>query len=226
MSPNMAASLLCRRTASRISFSSFNSCLSSIVINQIAKYNPIPLKLNLNDPYIPDKKSDKTPEWQKTEKYERKLFARYGNASGVDPVKLWPSAARLEELAAEEKEWYPPLEVKLENIAAREREKRQKQRQREKVIAECMAQMPKMIKDWKKQKLEAKQQKLEEKQNRERIIAIVKQRVGIDVDHRSYKFKEVMEEVQKEERKKKKLLKKQNKEEMQSMVPPAAKSEL
>lgn len=127
----MAASLLSRRGVALLGFSRSNSFISVVsgnnIVQLIAGYNPKPLRLNLKEPYIPDRNSEKTPEWQKTEKYERKLFARYGFASGVDPVKLWPTAAQLEELIQEEKQWHPPLEEMLKNIAAREKERADKQ---------------------------------------------------------------------------------------------------
>lgn len=130
LSSNMAASLLSRRTALFLfGVSKLNSFIPAAV-QQIANYNPRPLRLNIKDPYIPNKESERTPDWQKTEKYERRLFGRYGRASGVDPTKLWPSHARLEELMAEEREWHPPIEVMLENIAAREKEKAQKRMER------------------------------------------------------------------------------------------------
>lgn len=129
LSSNMAASLLSRRTALFFGVSKLNSFIPAVV-QQIANYNPRPLRLNIKDPYIPNKESERTPDWQKTEKYERRLFGRYGRASGTDPTKLWPSHARLEELMAEEREWHPPIEVMLENIAAREKEKAQKRMER------------------------------------------------------------------------------------------------
>ncbi|XP_016377272.1 growth arrest and DNA damage-inducible proteins-interacting protein 1-like [Sinocyclocheilus rhinocerous] len=104
---------------------------TKIKLLSIAHYNPRPLWLNIKSPYIPSKESEKTPEWQKTEKCERRLFGRYGGASGVDPAKLWPSHVRLEELAAEDREWHPPIEVMLESIAAREREREKEQRRME-----------------------------------------------------------------------------------------------
>lgn len=93
---------------------------------QAASYNPKPLKLNIKEPYIPDKNSEKTPEWQKTARYDRKLYGRYGSASGIDPVSLWPSHKQLESIIAEENEWHPPLEVMLKNIEAREKEETEK----------------------------------------------------------------------------------------------------
>ncbi|XP_073704895.1 large ribosomal subunit protein mL64 [Garra rufa] len=208
----MAASLLSKRTALFFGFTKLNSFLPAAV-QQIANYNPRPLWLNIKNPYIPDKESEKTPEWQKTEKYERRLFGRYGSAAGVDPTKLWPSHARLEELMAEEKEWHPPLEVKLENIAAREREKAQKRMEREKIIAANMAKMPKMIADWKKQKREANQKQREEKIRRDKLLAEARERFGFSLDPRSTKFKEMVAEIEKEEKKKRKLLKRRKREE-------------
>ncbi|KAK2916818.1 hypothetical protein Q8A67_001192 [Cirrhinus molitorella] len=210
----MAASLLGRRAALFFGFTKLNSFLPAAV-QQIANYNPRPLWLNIKNPYIPNKESEKTPEWQKTEKYERKLFGRYGSASGVDPAKLWPSHTRLEELMAEEKEWHPPIEVMLKNIAARQKEKEQKRMEREKIIAANMAKMPKMIADWKKQKREAKQKQREEKIKRDKLLAEARERFGYALDPRSAKFKEMVAEIEKEEKKKRKLLKRRKREEEQ-----------
>lgn len=122
----MAASTLTGRTAALLSVSSFKSVIPVIsglhAVQQRAAYNPRALKLNLTEIYVPDKNSEKTPEWQKTEKFERKLFARYGSASGVEPARLWPNPARLQEMIREEREWHPPLEEMLNNIAERDKE--------------------------------------------------------------------------------------------------------
>lgn len=86
-------------------------------------YHARPLKLNLGgEPYIPDKSSDKTPEWQRSHRFDRKLYGRHGDASGIEPATLWPSAAELEALMEEEAEWQPTLDVMLKNIDAREKE--------------------------------------------------------------------------------------------------------
>lgn len=131
---NMAASVMCRRAAALCraltGFSAPKTVLSansqSGAILQTASYNPKPLKLNLSQPYIPDKDSERTPEWQKTAKYDRKLFGRYGTSSGIDPASLWPTHEQLDRIVAEEKEWHPPLEAMLKNIEAKEKEQTQK----------------------------------------------------------------------------------------------------
>lgn len=96
------------------------------ILLQTASYNPKPLKLNLHDPYIPDKDSEKTPEWQKTERYDRKLFGRYGSASGINHASLWPNHEQLDKIIAEEKEWHPPLDVMIKNIKIREKQETEK----------------------------------------------------------------------------------------------------
>lgn len=126
--------MLCRRAAALCrSLTGFSAPKTVLLANspsgvslQTASYNPKPLKLNLTDPYIPDKDNEETPAWQKTAKYDRKLFGRYGTSSGIDPASLWPTHEQLDKIVAEEKEWHPPLEVMLTNIAAKEMEQTEK----------------------------------------------------------------------------------------------------
>ncbi|XP_062310461.1 large ribosomal subunit protein mL64 [Osmerus eperlanus] len=224
----MATSLLGRRTA--IFCWAFRGILPTTsvlsdsfprgILHQIANYNPKPLKLNLKDPYIPDKEGQKTPEWQKTLKYDRKLYGRYGSASGIDPEKLWPSPAKLEEIIAEEREWNPSLEVMLENIGAREKELAAKRLAKEKLIAANMAKMPKMVADWRKEKRDTKMKAREDKDKRARLLAEARERFGFAIDPRSARFQEMVGEIEKEERKKKKLMKRKLKIE-QSLTPVA-----
>ena len=127
----MAASFLYRRTVALCLRGSSSKVVPSVnypcgSLVQIACYNPKPLKLNLRGPYIPDKDNEKTPEWQKTSHYDRKLFGRFGSASGIEPAALWPSHQELEKIIAEENEWHPSLEVMLKNIETKEKEETEK----------------------------------------------------------------------------------------------------
>ncbi|XP_034567441.1 growth arrest and DNA damage-inducible proteins-interacting protein 1 [Notolabrus celidotus] len=230
----MAASMLCRRTTvlcrtikgvpSSKSVLSANS--QSGTLMQTACYNPKPLNLNLSHPYIPDKDSEKTPEWQKTARYDRKLFGRYGSASGIDPASLWPSQEQLDHLIAGEKEWHSSLEVMLKNIEAKEKEETAKRMKKEKLIAANMAKMPKMVADWRKEKRETKQKLKEEKAQREKLLAEARERFGYSVDHRSPKFLEMVAEIEKERKKNQKLMKRRLKDEQGAgpVTPPAASS--
>ncbi|XP_061556292.1 large ribosomal subunit protein mL64 isoform X2 [Phycodurus eques] len=173
-----------------------------------------------------DKSSEKTSEWQKTSKYDGKLYGRYGSASGVDPASLWPSHAQLDDVVAEENEWRPPLDVMLNNIAAKQKEETQKRVAKEKLIAENMAKMPKMIADWRREKRESKQKLKEEKARRDKLLAEAKERFGYTVDPRSPKFLEMVAEIEKEEKKKRKLMKRRLREEQLAIpvTPPVSSS--
>uniref|UniRef100_A0A3Q3F6N1 Large ribosomal subunit protein mL64 n=1 Tax=Labrus bergylta TaxID=56723 RepID=A0A3Q3F6N1_9LABR len=204
----MAASMLRRRTAAlcrniqRISSSktilSANSRIGFVV--QTASYNPKPLKLNISEPYIPDKDSEKT----------RKAVRRYGSASGVDPASLWPSREQLDKIIEEEKQWHPTLEAMLKNIAAKEKQETEKRMAKE-VKREAhranMAKMPKLVADWRREKRETKQKLKEEKAQRAKLLAEARERFGY-----------------KENKKKQKLMKRRLKEEQTAapIAPPAA----
>ncbi|KAM3864394.1 large ribosomal subunit protein mL64 [Diretmus argenteus] len=235
----MAASMLCRRAAVFCWTSKGVSSLKTVIpvnsrcglLLQVASYNPKPLKLNLDKPFIPDKDSEKTPEWQKTFKYDRKLYGRHGSASGIDPATLWPSHDQLEALIAEEREWQPPLDVMLKNIAAKQKEENEKRLAKEKLIAANMAKMPKMVADWRKEKREAKLKVKAEKARRARLLAEARERFGYALDPRSAKFVEMVAEIDKEEKKKQKLMKRKLKQEQAAApvtpppaAPPAASS--
>lgn len=136
LTEKMAASVLSKRTAllvDAISFSlnTFAPRISSCgVLQQIVSYHAKLSKVNVKEPYIPDKQSERTPVWQKTAKYDRKLFGRYGAASGIDPAKLWPSHSQLDEIITEEKEWQPSLEQMVQNITIKDKELADKRRAR------------------------------------------------------------------------------------------------
>ncbi|XP_060921867.1 large ribosomal subunit protein mL64 [Labrus mixtus] len=224
----MAASMLCRRTAVLQRISSLKTILSANshigFLLQTASYNPKPLKLNISGPYIPDKDSEKTPEWQKTTRFDKKLFGRYGSASGIDPASLWPSGEQLDKMIEEEKQWHPTLEVMLENVAAKEKQETEKRLAKEKLIAANMAKMPKLVADWRREKRETKQKLKDEKAQRAKLLAEARERFGYAVDPRSPKFLEMVAEIEKENKKKQKLMKRRLKEEQTAapITPPAA----
>ncbi|XP_037647194.1 growth arrest and DNA damage-inducible proteins-interacting protein 1 [Sebastes umbrosus] len=229
----MAGSVLCRRTVmSWRTLKPLNLnpltgiCCSKPLVLQTASYNPRPLRLNLREPFIPDRDSEKTPEWQKTAKYDRKLFGRYGSASGIDPASLWPSHEQLDQIIAEEQEWHPPLEVMLKNIAAKDKLETETRSAKERLVSANMAKMPKMVADWRREKRETKQKLKEEKSRRAKLLAEARERFGHAVDPRTPKFLDMVAEIEKEDKKKKKLMKRRLKEEQVAapVTPPAASS--
>ncbi|XP_067416472.1 large ribosomal subunit protein mL64 [Emydura macquarii macquarii] len=153
------------------------------------------------------------PKWQLQPAYEAKLYGRHGSASGVDPAQLWPSPAKLQEMEAEEREWYPGLREMEAALDKKEQEEERRRVEREKLIAANMAKMPQMIEDWRQEKVAREEKEREDKARRERLLAKAQELFGHKVDHRSTKFQELVQEMEKKERKELKLKKKQLKEE-------------
>ncbi|KAK5856792.1 hypothetical protein PBY51_008362 [Eleginops maclovinus] len=227
----MAASMLCVRTSMFFrtlkGISGSKTLLSAnpqTLLLQTASYNPKPLKRNLQGPYIPDKDSEKTPEWQKTPRFDRKLFGRYGSASGIDPTSLWPNHEQLERIIEEENQWHPPLEVMLKNLREKERKDTEKRLAKEKLIAANMAKMPKMVAEWRKEKLQTKMKLKEEKTRRTKLLAEARESLGQTLDPRNHKFLEMVADLEKEEKKKQKLMKRRLKQEQAAvpLAPPPA----
>ncbi|XP_030052852.1 large ribosomal subunit protein mL64 [Microcaecilia unicolor] len=186
------------------------SWLSAVVpvAGSMSRYHARPLRRKLDGMYVPDPQDERTPEWQRGPRWEAKLFGRYGAASGVNPAQLWPDPARLREIREEEETWYPPLADMQARIRQREEEERRSRLAREKLIAANMAQMPKMIEDWRREKQEQQEKQRVEAARRERLLALAQERFGYNMDHRSIKFQELLKEMEKEEKKKEKLAKK------------------
>ncbi|CAL8301820.1 unnamed protein product [Merluccius merluccius] len=224
----MAAPVLAVRTAllSRClrTFPSLNPPAAAAAAAPARRYHPRPLRLDLTGPYLPDRAAAATPDWQRTDKFARKLYGRHGDASGIEPATLWPSDHQLEELRRDEAQWQPPLDVMLDRVRVREESEAADRRAKEKLIAANMAKMPKMVADWRRERRAAKIKVTEEKVRRNKLLAVARERLGYTVDPRSLKFQEMVAEVEKEQKKNKKLQKRQQKEE-QAATPLAAADE-
>nr|XP_033779319.1 growth arrest and DNA damage-inducible proteins-interacting protein 1 [Geotrypetes seraphini] len=183
----------------------------------VSHFHAKPLRRKVDGMYVPDPQDQRTPEWQKGPRWEAKLFGRYGAASGVSPAQLWPDPARLREVREEEDTWYPPLADMQARIRQREEEERRIRLEREKLIAANMAQMPKMIEDWRREKQMQVEKQQAEAAWREQLLARAQEKFGHKLDHRSDKFQELLKEMEKEEKKKQKLAKKKLKAEKQGI---------
>ncbi|XP_078387577.1 large ribosomal subunit protein mL64 [Cetorhinus maximus] len=175
-----------------------------------AAYNARRLGLDLSGFYLPHAGS---PEWQRGPRALRKLYGRWGSASGVEAASLWPEPGQLQELVRHQAEWEPSLQQMWSSLRAKELEQQKKQRERQKLMAANMAKMPKMVEDWRREKRELKTKQREEKARRELLLSEARERFGYSVDPRSSKFQEMVKELEKEQKKKHKLMKRRQKEE-------------
>lgn len=122
-------------------------------------------------------------------------------------ASLWPGPGDLRRLVRHQVDWQPPLHVMCAGIRAADTQRRQRQRDRQKLIAANMAKMPKMVEEWRREKREAKVKQREEKARRDRLLAEARERFGYSIDPRNAKFQDMVKELEKEEKKKLKLIK-------------------
>ncbi|ETE73205.1 Growth arrest and DNA damage-inducible proteins-interacting protein 1 [Ophiophagus hannah] len=173
---------------------------SRLLLGGVRLYNAKPLKLQLKGIYRPDPADPRTPAWHLTPEYEAKLFGRHGQASGVDPTRLWPSPEKLQEMEAEQKAWYPSLKEMQQSLDAKESEAEALQRQKDDLIAAKMAKMPQMIEDWQRGKRQRKIKEQHEKERRRLLLAEAREQYGYHLDHHSPEFQEMVVEREKVKR--------------------------
>ncbi|XP_039295052.1 growth arrest and DNA damage-inducible proteins-interacting protein 1 [Nilaparvata lugens] len=147
-------------------------------------------------------------------KYRRRMYGRYGSASGVEPGVMWPTVKDIEERSEYESLKYPHTiqeMVKSQVNAILEAEDTIAKRQQK--IAANM----KKLEQWKKELNAKREHKLKaamaERQNKERLIEEVRRHFGYTVDPREERFQEMLEKKEKEERRTAREQRKQLREE-------------
>ncbi|XP_003468208.1 large ribosomal subunit protein mL64 [Cavia porcellus] len=185
-------------------------------------YRALPPPRRSPEPYWPDPENPLTPRWQLGPRYAAKQFARHGAASNVDPGSLWPTSEQLRELEAEEREWYPSLATMQESLRVKQQAEEQRRREREQLIAECMAKMPQMIENWRQQQRERWEKVQADKERRARLQAEAQERLGYHVDPRSTRFQELLQDLEKQQRKRLKEEKQRQKKEARAAAMAAS----
>jgi len=147
-----------------------------------------------------------------THEFKRKMLAKYGLKSGVDPAISWPPDSQIELAKDWESLYQPdPLSVMMDKARKEVHEEKERRIQREAEIDRNLELMEKQMKQW--QERVNSRNKLADQaiQRRERILAELKQELGYDVNpndrHMVEKIEEKEKLILKEEKEAKKKLK-------------------
>ncbi|XP_008046217.2 growth arrest and DNA damage-inducible proteins-interacting protein 1 [Carlito syrichta] len=143
----------------------------------------------------------------------------------VAPGSLWPSREQLCELEAEEREWHPSLAAMQESLRGKQLAAEEKRRAREQCIAECMAKMPQMIENWRRQQRERWEKDQAAKERKARLQAEAQERLGYHVDPRSTRFQELLQDLEKQQRKRLKEEKQRQKKEARAAAMAATETQ-
>jgi hypothetical protein len=68
--------------------------------------------------------------WEYSLRQQRKMYAKFGKDSGIDPGLMWPTREELRAVIEEEKEWEPPLQERLAKARAEKAEKLKDEKKR------------------------------------------------------------------------------------------------
>lgn len=148
-----------------------------------------------------------------TEKYQRKVFGRFGTKSGVDPRICYPRKSALESVALYEKLCEPQsLPSVIMKSKLEEQHKIEEVRKREEYVMKNMEKLEQWKDDLHKKVMKKEADALAVKQRKERLVEEVRRHFGYKVDPRDERFKEVLEQKEREDKKMQKEAKRQAKE--------------
>lgn len=148
-----------------------------------------------------------------TVKYQRMLFGKYGLSSGVDPKICFPTQKeKFDEREIEKMKYsltlHEMMEIEKQSIAEKVKIFEDREEQISKKMMK-LAQWEKELKD----KIAQKEAKAKaEKDRKERNIEKVRRHFGFKLDARDDRFKELLQQMEKEDKKKMKEEKRQAKE--------------
>lgn len=158
---------------------------------------------------------DESQSWaHNTVKYQRMMFGRYGQASGVDPRICFPTEKELRSQQEYERLAHPEAILAMRKVVdeQRAREKEDAIRREESIEKKLLK-----LDAWKKELHEKVQKREAEaraaKEKKERLVEEVRRHFGFTIDPRDDRFKEMLALKEKEDKKKTKEAKKVAREE-------------
>ncbi|KAM3967973.1 growth arrest and DNA damage-inducible proteins-interacting protein CRIF [Aphomia sociella] len=148
-----------------------------------------------------------------TVKYNRKIYGKYGIASGVNPSLCWPTKKDIDETLEYESVAFPYTIKEMMETAAQKRIQEQlKIENREKELAIKFEK----LEQWKKDLTEKMAKKMAEtqaaKDKKERLVEEVRRHFGFKLDPRDERFQEMLAKREKEQRKLEKQARKEAKD--------------
>ncbi|KAJ8869483.1 hypothetical protein PR048_028474 [Dryococelus australis] len=151
--------------------------------------------------------------FQETVRYKRRLYGRYGEASGVNPALAWPTQEELADSLEYERVAYPEtLQEMVDKNKAKKLEEELALKKRQEDIEQKMLRLEK----WKEELNARSAKKLEAaeaaKEKKDRLMEEVRRHFGFKVDPREERFQEMLAQKEKEEKKMAKEAKKKARE--------------
>lgn len=153
-----------------------------------------------------------TKIWHLEKKYHRRLYARFGRESGINPGIMWPTNEELSELIGHEDEWEPSLQDRLQKSKSKADEEEENYKQKEALVLENLSKMKEHEEEAERLKLEKEKEAAKAAEKKQKLMEELQEEFGMRVDPRDPRIKELIERKQKEEDKRLKQERKKAKE--------------
>ncbi|XP_014780382.1 growth arrest and DNA damage-inducible proteins-interacting protein 1 [Octopus bimaculoides] len=176
-------------------------------IRDVSRLSPV-LKAKLYNEFPPnfgERESDNKKH------YRRRIFAKFGSSSNLDPASMWPSKAEMRELIEEQAKYEVPVHVMLEKLRVERETEEEKVKLREQRIKENMKAMPKLIAEFHKQTEQKQLLQKKQEEKKAKLLEEARAYFGYSVDPRDEKFKQMLAEKEAAEKKAAKQQKKAEK---------------
>lgn len=150
-----------------------------------------------------------------TVKYNRKLYGKYGNSSGVDPGLCWPTKTELTEAKEYERVAYPyTIQQVVEQCRQQKKLEAEKIIKREEDITAKLAKLDQWRKDLQARLDKKTSDALAAKAKKDRLIDEVRRHFGFKLDPKDERFQEMLAKREKEQKKLEKQAKREAKEKL------------
>ncbi|CRK87118.1 CLUMA_CG000821, isoform A [Clunio marinus] len=148
-----------------------------------------------------------------TLKYKRKLYGKLGEKSGLDPRICFWTHTEIEDKNEYERTAYPKTVQEMIQISEQDKkETKEKELKRDEDIARNLEKLEMWKTDIVKRKEKRENDARVAKERKDRLIEEVRRHFGYTIDIRDERFKQMLEEKQKQQRKAMKESKRQEKE--------------
>ncbi|KAH9493151.1 hypothetical protein Btru_022484 [Bulinus truncatus] len=155
--------------------------------------------------------------------HQKKLYATYGKVSGEDARILWPTRKKLLDLEQEEKEEGKPFFERLAQIESEKKLEGKMRLERHQTIEKNMAQMSKLIAEYRNKHEKAATAAKERDAKKEALLEEAREHFGYKIQANDPKFQQML--ADKEEKEKKEAKKKKKEEKLKKMTAYLTKTE-
>jgi len=169
----------------------------------------------------PPEPLDYIAELHQSQAQRRKLYAKYGRKSSVDPGVMWPSEKELAESIEFEQDWEPSLQKMWRKLEDDRAQLAKERREKNELVERQMAKMPSIVDQYRTRLSKTDEAERKQREKKQELLEQARDFFGYYLDPKDPRFEQMALEKEEEE---KRLKKKKKREEKQAKLMSLLKS--